>query len=585
MHELISKCQKSLITVDKYYDAALQHVRGELIVNGKLSRDNLDREQHAAHGLSWVAAYRATLKEMVNWASNLDSTGTFNETEQLILQITFSEYCAQIKSGIPMSQLEYVRPQDLGLKNGLFQETGTEEFNDLILNGNSTADRMKLAQLLKDGFSSKNFGNSGLDETTSIIQEQFRKFVEDDVTPNAHEWHLKDNLIPMSVIEKMSELGVFGLTIPEEYGGLGMTRFVDCVVTEELARGYIGIGSLGTRGDIAAELLITGGTEEQKNKYLPKIASGEMLPCAVLTEPHSGSDMGSFKTRAVANGEHYTITGNKTWVTHGARSDVMMLLARTNPDEKGYKGLSMFLAEKQRGDDDNMFPDEGISGGEIEVLGYKGLSMFLAEKQRGDDDNMFPDEGISGGEIEVLGYRGMKEYEMAFDGFKVKKENLLGEKEGNGFKQMMETFEAARIQTAARALGVAQSAFETAMQYAIDRLDTNGGSLYDKPRNASKIVSMATEIMAARQLTYYAAREKDKGHRCDLEAGMAKMLAARVAWACADNGVQIHGGNGFALEYPISRILCDSRILNIFEGTAEIQADIVTRRLVSTNPA
>lgn len=229
----------------------------------------------------------------------------------------------------------------------------------------------------------------------------------------------------------------------------------------------------------------------------------------------------------------------------------MMLLARTNPDEKG----------------------------------YKGLSMFLAEKQRGDDDNMFPDEGISGGEIEVLGYRGMKEYEMAFDGFKVKKENLLGEKEGNGFKQMMETFEAARIQTAARALGVAQSAFETAMQYAIDRLDTNGGSLYDKPRNASKIVSMATEIMAARQLTYYAAREKDKGHRCDLEAGMAKMLAARVAWACADNGVQIHGGNGFALEYPISRILCDSRILNIFEGTAEIQADIVTRRLVSTNPA
>ena len=211
--------------------------------------------------------------------------------------------------------------------------------------------------------------------------------------------------------------------------------------------------------------------------------------------------------------------------------------------------------------------------------------MFLAEKQRGDDDNMFPDEGISGGEIEVLGYRGMKEYEIAFDGFKVKKENLLGEKEGNGFKQMMETFEAARIQTAARALGVAQSAFETAMQYAIDRLDTNGSSLYDKPRNASKIVSMATEIMAARQLTYYAAREKDKGHRCDLEAGMAKMLAARVAWACADNGVQIHGGNGFALEYPISRILCDSRILNIFEGTAEIQADIVTRRLVSTNPA
>ena len=551
MSELINKCQKALITVDRYYDASLQQVRSSLLIDGKLSRNNLDLEQHSAHGLSWIAAYRATLKEMVNWAIELENSNSFTEVEKLMLEITFSEYCAQIKSGIPMSQLEYVRPQDMGLKNGLFTESGTEEFNDLILNGNSNKSRLTLAGLLKEGFSSKNFGNTGLDETTSIVQEQFRKFVEDDVIPHAHEWHLNDDLIPMSIIDKMAEMGVFGLTIPEEYGGLGMTRFVDCVVTEELARGYIGVGSLGTRGDIAAELLITGGTEEQKNRFLPKIASGEILPCAVLTEPHSGSDMGSFKTRAVANGTHYSITGNKTWVTHGARSDLMTLLARTNPDEKG----------------------------------YKGLSMFLAEKQRGDDNNMFPDEGISGGEIEVLGYRGMKEYEMAFDDFKVKKENLLGEEEGKGFKQMMETFEAARIQTAARALGVAQSAFETGMQYAIDRVTTNGGSLYDKPRNASKIVSMVTEIMAARQLTYYAAREKDKGHRCDLEAGMAKMLAARVAWACADNSVQIHGGNGFALEYPISRILCDSRILNIFEGTAEIQADIVTRRLVSSNPS
>ena len=551
MSELISKCQKALITVDKYYDAALQNVRASLIVDGKLSRTNLEREQHSSHGLSWIAAYRATLKEMVNWASDLENQNSFNEIEKLMLQITFSEYCTQIKSGIPMSQLEFIRPQDLGLKNGLFNENGTDEFNDLILNGNSAEDRSKLASLLKDGFTSKNFGNCGLDETALIIQEQFKKFIEDDVIPNAHEWHLKDELIPMSIIDKMSEMGVFGLTIPEEFGGLGMSRFIDCVVTEELARGYIGVGSLGTRGDIAAELLITGGTEEQKNKFLPKIASGEILPCAVLTEPHSGSDMGSFKTRAVENSENYNITGNKTWVTHGARSDVMMLLARTNQNEKG----------------------------------YKGLSMFIAEKQRGDDDDMFPDEGISGGEIEVLGYRGMKEYEVAFDNFKVKKENLLGQEEGNGFKQMMETFESARIQTAARALGVAQSAFETAIQYAIDRVDISGNSLFDKPRNSSKIVSMAVEIMAARQLTYYAAKEKDKGHRCDLEAGMAKMLAARVAWACADNAVQVHGGNGFALEYPISRILCDSRILNIFEGTAEIQADIVTRRLVSTNPA
>ena len=381
-----------------------------------------------------------------------------------------------------------------------------------------------------------------------MIRDQFNKFVEEHVTPYAHEWHLKDELIPMSVIDKMSELGIFGLTIPEEYGGLGMSKLAMCIVTEELARGYIGIGSLGTRTDISSELLLIGGTEEQKQKWLPKIASGEILPTAVFTEPNTGSDLASLKTRATANGTHYSITGNKTWITHGARSDLMTMLARTNPEEKG----------------------------------YKGLSMFLAEKERGDDDNMFPSEGMSGGEIEVLGYRGMKEYEIAFDDFKVKKENLLGGEEGKGFKQLMETFESARIQTAARAVGVAQSSMETGLKYALDR-NQFGKSIYEFPRVSSKIVSMVTEIMAARQLTYYSAREKDTGNRCDVEAGMAKLLGARVAWACSDNSLQIHGGNGFALEYPISRLLCDSRILNIFEGAAEMQAEVIARRLLTSN--
>ena len=346
----------------------------------------------------------------------------------------------------------------------------------------------------------------------------------------------------------MSKLGIFGLTIPEEYGGLGMNKLAMCVVTEELSRGYIGIGSLGTRTDISSELLLIGGTEEQKKYWLPKIACGEILPTAVFTEPNTGSDLASLKTRAVANGSYYSVTGNKTWITHGARSDLMTLLARTNPEEKG----------------------------------YKGLSMFLAEKQRGTDKNMFPSEGMSGGEIEVLGYRGMKEYEIAFDNFKVKRENLLGGEEGKGFKQLMETFESARIQTAARAVGVAQSAMQTGMQYALDRNQFNQ-PIYNFPRVSSKIVSMVTEIMAARQLTFFAAREKDTGNRCDLEAGMAKLLGARVAWASSDNALQIHGGNGFALEYPISRLLCDSRILNIFEGAAEMQADVIARRLLTSN--
>jgi (2S)-methylsuccinyl-CoA dehydrogenase len=521
-----------------------------VIVDGKLSKEILAEKQHASHGLAWIATYRAALKEMINWAIHLEDKNSFQEMEQLILQFAFSEYCSQVKSGIPMSQLEFIRPQDLGFKNGLFNEIGNDDFDDLILNGNSSEDRVKLAHLLRNGFSSKNFGNLGIDETSMLIREQFRKFVEEDVLSQAHEWHLKDNLIPMSVIEKMSELGTFGLTIPEEYGGLGMSKFAMCIVTEELSRGYIGIGSLGTRTDISSELLLIGGTEEQKKYWLPKIASGEILPTAVFTEPNTGSDLASLKTRAVGNGTHYSITGNKTWITHGARSDLMTLLARTNPDEKG----------------------------------YKGLSMFLAEKERGSDENMFPSEGISGGEIEVLGYRGMKEYEIAFDNFKVKKENLLGGEEGKGFKQLMETFESARIQTAARAVGVAQSAMETGMQYALDR-NQFGQPIYNFPRVSSKIVSMVTEIMAARQLTFYAAREKDTGNRCDLEAGMAKLLGARVAWASSDNALQIHGGNGFALEYPISRLLCDSRILNIFEGAAEMQADVIARRLLTSNPS
>ena len=548
MDNLLIKCRDSLESINKYSDAAKEQVKKLVMEDGTVSKQLMAREQHAAHSLAWIATYKATLTELLNWAERLESENNFLETEQLILQFAFSEYLKQLWHGIPMSQLEYARPQDLGLKNGLLNELSTNSVKDLMLNGNDATDRLKLADILQNNFSSKNFGNLGLDDTSTMIIQEFKKFVEDDVVPYAHEWHLKDELIPMEVINKMAELGIFGLTIPEEYGGLGMSKLSMCVVTEELARGYIGIGSLGTRTDISSELLLIGGTEEQKKKWLPKIASGEILPAAVFSEPNTGSDLASLRTRAVKNGDDYSITGNKTWITHGARSDLMTLLARSNPDEKG----------------------------------YKGLSMFLAEKERGDDSNMFPSEGMSGGEIEVLGYRGMKEYEIAFDEFKVKGENLLGGEEGKGFKQLMETFESARIQTAARAVGVAQSAMETGMQYALDR-NQFGKSIYEFPRVSSKITSMVTEIMAARQLTYFSAREKDKGNRCDLEAGMAKLLGARVAWATSDNSLQIHGGNGFALEYPISRLLCDSRILNIFEGAAEMQADVIARRLLTSN--
>ncbi len=506
-------------------------------------RAHPDEAQHASHGLAWYATYAEALAQLSAWAIRLDAEDSFGRTEELVLTAGFAEYVNQMVGGIPMSQGEIVRPRDLGV--GLSNLNGLVATAMPILNEYKTSLKAELATRLIEHTPGAPLERTGLDDTDDMIRDQFRRFAEERVTPFAHGWHLKDELIPMSLVEEMAGLGVFGLTIPEEFGGAGLSKIAMCIVSEELSRGYIGIGSLGTRSEIAAELILRGGTAAQKAQWLPKLASGEILPTAVFTEPNTGSDLGSLRTRGVRDGERYKVTGNKTWITHGARTDLMTLLVRTNPDEKG----------------------------------YRGLSMFLAEKPRGTDNDPFPAHGMSGGEIEVLGYRGMKEYEIAFDGFEVPASGLLGGEEGMGFKQLMETFESARIQTAARAIGVGQCALDLGLQYAKDRHQF-GKPLTAFPRVANKLTAMAVELAIARQMTYFAARSKDEGRRCDLEAGMAKLLAARVAWAAADNAVQIHGGNGFALEYPVSRVLCDARILNIFEGAAEIQAQVIAKRLL-----
>jgi (2S)-methylsuccinyl-CoA dehydrogenase len=542
LENLLGLTGATLAPLEELLSTAKDTVKSKVSVDGRVSGGLVEAHQSVAHGLAWLATYVEALKEMHGWADRLNSEGKFGEVEQIILQIAFGEYLAQIKGGIPMSQGEILRLSDLGIADTLAQP----EVVTLVCAGNSQAARSRLVEIMQDQAGSTMFGASGLDEELEMIRDQFRRYALEKVEPFAHEWHLKDELIPMEIIEELAEMGVFGLTIPEEFGGFGLSKASMCVVSEELSRGYIGVGSLGTRSEIAAELILAGGTQEQKENWLPKLAAAEILPTAVFTEPNTGSDLGSLRTRAVKdeNGD-YRITGNKTWITHAARTHVMTLLARTDPN----------------------------------TTDYKGLSMFLAEKTPGTDEHPFPTEGMTGGEIEVLGYRGMKEYELGFDNFKVKGENLLGGEEGNGFKQLMQTFESARIQTAARAIGVAQSALDVAMQYAIDRKQF-GKSLINFPRVSGKLAMMAVEIMIARQLTYFSAREKDADRRCDLEAGMAKLLGARIAWACADNGLQIHGGNGFALEYKISRILCDARILNIFEGAAEIQAQVIARRIL-----
>ena len=513
--------------------------KAKLAVSALVQSDAFDQHQHEAHGLAWLATYVDTLKALAAYASKLSTQNKFGEIEQLLVKIACGEYLQQVAGGIPMNQTEFFRGENLGLDLKAIRACA------LYADGNTRETRASLIELMQKQQGELTFGNCGLDDTINDMRTTMQRFAAAKVTPHAHRWHLENSYVPLEIVEELAELGVFALTLPEDFGGLGLPKEAMCVVSEELSRGWIAVGSLGTRAEIACELILCGGTEEQKAKWLPRIATGEVLPTAVFTEPDTGSDLGSLKARAVKVGDIYQITGNKTWITHPVRADLMTLLVRSIIEEKG----------------------------------YRGLSMFLAEKPRGSDETPFPAKGMSGSEIEVLGYRGMKEFEIRFEDFDVKAENLLGGIEGQGFKQLMQTFESARIQTAARAIGVAQNALDLGLKYASDRKQFSK-AIIKFPRVADKLALMAAEIMAARQLCYYAAREKDAGRRCDVEAGMAKLLGARIAWSAADNALQIHGGNGFALEFEISRVLCDARILNIFEGAAEIQAQVIARRIL-----
>ena len=544
---LIPMAQEAVAAAEALLDDATHRLRAHVIVQGRVSRELFNREQRAAHGLAWFATYVEAIRQIAGYAERLHAAERFSETEELLVRIGLGEYLAQMAGGIAMSQSEIARPSDFCLGATDVARRWTTTLDELIATGNTAQNRARLVELIYQrppGI----VGNGGLDDILEQMRVEMRSFTEREIVPHAHAWHLKNVYIPEDTIAQMSALGVFSVTIPEEFGGLGLGKEAMCVVSEELSRGYLGIGSLGTRSEIAAELILAGGTETQKRKWLPRIAAGETLPTAVFTEPNAGSDLAAITTRAVKTSGGYNIYGNKTWITHPVRADLMTLLVRTDPTQPG----------------------------------HRGLSMLLAEKPRGSDAEPFPIEGLTGTEIQVLGYRGMKEYEIAFDGFFVKAENLLGGSEGVGFKQLMQTFESARIQTAARAVGVAQSAMEMAIAYAQERTQF-GKPIAAFPRVTDKIAMMAVEIMIARQMTYFAARARDAGRRSDLEAGMAKLLAGRIAWACADNAVQIHGGSGFALETPVSRVLCDARILSIFEGAAEIQAHVIARRLLETS--
>jgi (2S)-methylsuccinyl-CoA dehydrogenase len=538
----LQQFQGSLQAVRRYVDEVRAAVRRRVDKDGTADAALLDEAQWQVHGLGWLVAYERALRATCEWAAAAHDAGQFGRFEQLVITIGFAEYLSQIASGIAMSQDEIVRPAHFDCTAEAAALMDAPAVRRIVGCALASDLRKELMGEISARGAAHSRGYDGLDQTLGLIRDQFRRYAEENIVPHAQQWHRDNALVPAAVIADLSGMGAFGVTVAEEYGGLGLGAVAMCVITEELSRGYIGVGSLGTRSEIACELIRIGGTEAQREKYLPRIASGEILPAAVFTEPNNGSDLANLQTRARPEGDSYRINGGKTWITHAARADLMTLLVRTGA------------------------PDSG----------YKGLSMFLAEKPRGNEADPFPAEGMNGTEIEVLGYRGMREYEISFDGFKVPAEQVLGQQEGNGFKQLMTTFELARIQTAARALGVAQNAFELAAEYAAGRIQFRK-ALIEFPRVYCKLAWMAVEIAMVRQLTLAAARVKESGRRCDVEAGTAKLLAARVAWSAADNGLQIHGGNGYALEYPISRVLCDARILNVFEGAAEIQAQIVGR--------
>ena len=383
------------------------------------------------------------------------------------------------------------------------------------------------------------FVNSDHEEFRSAV----RRFTDEEIIPIASELDAKNAEIPMEIIAKMAEQGYFGVLFPEEYDGLGLDNITMTIVAEELSRGWLSVGSVMTRGVIMGSLLQAHGTDEQKKKYLPGLAMGEVLPAAAFTEPDSGSDSASMIMKATKTDGGYLLNGAKAWCTYANRANVLMVLARTNPDTS---------------------------------LRHKGLSMFFVEKESAEK---IVHPNIQGEPIPTVGYHGMRSYNLAFEDVFVPDEGLLGGEENKGFYQLMVSYESARLQTAARAVGVATAAFDFALQYSKER-EQFGKPICEHQAIRMKLSEMKVELEAARQLTYYAASLKDSGKRCDLEAGMAKVKAAKAVEFITREAMQILGGYGYSKEFPVERYWRDGRVISIFEGTSEIQHEVIAKAIL-----
>ncbi len=504
--------------------------------DGRLSRGLLDLNQPAAFELARSLAEYEACKAITAWADRIDGPLEQGLADVYVARIVRA-FAARIRFGADQYGLVAAVAEPL------------EALSPFVESAMAGAAIDGIAARIEDNGSDKG-GAYGLSEDHVDMRELFAKFADARVAPLAEHIHRHDEVLPEDLIKDLAELGVFGISIPEEYGGNYVDHLTMCIATEELSRASLGAGgSVITRPEICSKAILKGGTEEQKKKWLPPIAAGERLVSVAVTEPNAGSDVAAVRVTATKVDGGYVINGEKTWCTFAGRADVFILLARTGTLEQGAKGLTLFLVEKPAkisADDHHSFRHVQEGGGVVE-----------------------------GHAIPTIGYRGMHSFATSFEEYFVPDANRVGP-EGKGFALQMEGFAGGRIQTAARAVGVMEAAFRAAMEYAGDR-KVFGTALtgYSLPRR--KIVEMAATVQASRQLSYHVAQLMDDGEGA-VEASLVKLLSCKDAEEVTREAMQLHGGMGYSEEYAVSRYWQDARVLSIFEGAEEILAIYVVAR-------
>jgi (2S)-methylsuccinyl-CoA dehydrogenase len=521
-------------TASGVVDAAARSLAEKAADGGRISVSKLDQHQVVAYDLAHASAAVAGSKVMLDYAGH-------GEFEASLAYAYVADAIADVVTRLIGREAEWgVDPADLAPAHDFVAAHRAPEFLESI------------ADSLAKGGS----GPAHLPDEFDMVRDTFHRFAADKIRPVAEHIHRENADIPEDIISGMAELGGFGLSVPEEYGGFAAGGESDylamCVATEELSWGSLGAGgALITRPEILTRAIVKGGTEEQKHGWLPQIASGERVVGVMVTEPDYGSDVAGVKVTATPTDGGYLLSGVKTWCTFAGRADTLMVLARTDPDRSlGHRGLSVLVVDKPEAPGHHFSFDDG-QGGKME-----------------------------GRAIDTLGYRGMHSYEVAFDSWFVPADNLIGLESGlgKGFYLQMEGFENGRLQTAARAVGVMQAAFEAGLEYAQER-SVFGKPVFDYQLSKVKLARMAALICAGRQFSYDVARKMARGEGA-LEASMVKAYVCRAAEWVTREAMQLHGGMGYAEEFPVSRYFVDARVLSIFEGADEtLCLRVIARRL------